>query len=423
MENIVDVLESRGFIDAVTSSELREIASKPLKVYAGFDPTSDSLHIGSLIPMMGLAWCQRCGHQPIAIVGGATGMIGDPSGKSSERKLLDEEAIQHNLRGIRKSLEKLLDFHDPVAPAKILNNADWFKGYGFIDFLRNIGKHFRIGPMLAKESVRLRLSTEEGMSFTEFSYPLVQAYDYLYLFDHHDVRLQMGGSDQWGNITAGCELIRKMRNETVYGLTFSLLTRSDGKKFGKTEEGAIWINSDKLSAYDFYQYFFRVADADVIKMMRLLTFMDLAEIKSIEEAMKESNYQPNSAQRRLAEEVTRIIHGEEGVKQAERVTQAAAPGAKTSLDVATLEALASEIPCKTMPKEEVLGVDIVDLFVSAGLQGSKSEARRLIEGGGAYVNNEKVSEENKIIQAIHLIDGRLLLLGLGKKKKVIIRLL
>ncbi len=423
MENIVDVLESRGFIDAVTSSELREIASKPLKVYAGFDPTSDSLHIGSLIPMMGLAWCQRCGHQPIAIVGGATGMIGDPSGKSSERKLLDEEAIQHNLRGIRKSLEKLLDFHDPVAPAKILNNADWFKGYGFIDFLRNIGKHFRIGPMLAKESVRLRLSTEEGMSFTEFSYPLVQAYDYLYLFDHHDVRLQMGGSDQWGNITAGCELIRKMRNETVYGLTFSLLTRSDGKKFGKTEEGAIWINSDKLSAYDFYQYFFRVADADVIKMMRLLTFMDLAEIKSIEEVMKESNYQPNSAQRRLAEEVTRIIHGEEGVKQAERVTQAAAPGAKTSLDVATLEALASEIPCKTMPKEEVLGVDIVDLFVSAGLQGSKSEARRLIEGGGAYVNNEKVSEENKIIQAIHLIDGRLLLLGLGKKKKVIIRLL
>lgn len=417
MDNVIEFLQKRGFIEAMTSEEVVELAEKPLTIYVGFDPTSDSLHVGNMVGIMALAWFQRFGHKTLALVGGATGMVGDPSGKSVERNLLDQETLEKNLKGITHSLETILDKERMV----IVNNYEWMKGYGYIDFLRGIGKHFRIGPMLAKESVKNRLQSEEGMSYTEFSYQLLQAYDFLYLSDHFGVTVQMGGSDQWGNITAGTELVRKMRGKTVYGLTFPLLTRSDGKKFGKSEEGAIWLNPEKLPPYDFYQYLFGVPDEDVIKLMRMLTFMELEEIMHIEQQMKRSDYHPNSAQKRLAEEVTRIVHGEKGVEEAKRITVAAAPGAKTTLDRATLSSLAEEIPSTTLDRSEILKISVVELFVKAGIVSSKSEARRLIKSGGLYLNNEKIEDETILIGEDHFIESDFLLLGVGKKKKMVVR--
>ena len=416
MKNILNTLEERGFIESKTGEEIHHLIEKPLTVYAGFDPTSDSLHLGNLVGIMGLAWFQRFGHTPIAIVGGATGMIGDPSGKNVERNLLDPATLKHNLQGIKRSLISVLK-----NDINILNNYDWFEGFGFIEFLRDIGKHFRLSTMLAKDSVKSRLSSEDGISFTEFSYQLLQAYDFVHLYDTHNVTLQIGGSDQWGNITAGTELVRKMRGVSVHGLTFPLLTRSDGKKFGKSEEGAIWLNSDKLPPYDFYQYLYRIPDADLPKMFRMLTFLDMAEIKKIEDQMKSETYIPNSAQKRLAEEVTRLVHEDKGVEEALRITQAAQPGSQTLLDRSTLLALTAEIPTITVDRSSIVNMKFVDFLVSSNILASKSEARRLIVGGGVYLNNEKVGNENLIIEDHQLIEGEFLLLGVGKKKKIVIR--
>lgn len=422
MKNVIDILESRGFIEAMTSDELRGHLDKPRAVYSGFDPTAESLHLGNFIPIMGLAWFQRCGHTSVALVGGATGMIGDPGGRSKERQLLDEATIKKNEKGIQKNLEGVLDFQNSDHPAILLNNYEWFKDFSFIDFLRDVGKFFRVGPMLAKDSVKARLNSEEGISYTEFSYQVLQGYDFLYLNDRYNVTVQIGGSDQWGNITAGSDLIRKVNNNTVYGLTFPLLTTSQGKKFGKSEEGAIWLSPDHLSPYQFYQYLYRTADADVIKLMRLLTFMDLEEIRVYEEQMKSSEYVPNTAQKRLAQEVTRIVHGEEGVETALRVTAAAAPGTNTALDARVLENVAADMPSRELGAEEILGVKLIDLIVRVELQASKGDARKLIRNGGVYLNNEKVLDENKTIAKEDLIDERLLLLAVGKKNKCLIRI-
>lgn len=420
MQNIIDVLKERGFIEAMTSEEIRALADKPLKVYCGFDPTSDSLHIGNMVAIMGLAWFQRCGHTPVAIVGGATGMIGDPSGKSSERQLLDSDTIQKNMVGIRKNLETILvqSENKPI----ILNNYDWFKKFSFIDFLRDVGKNFRIGPMLAKDSVRSRFNSEEGMSFTEFSYQVLQGYDFLHLYREHGVTVELGGSDQWGNITAGTDLIKKVLGKSANGITFPLLTRSDGQKFGKSEKGAIWLSPDKLSPYEFYQYLFRTADADVINLMRLLTFMDMPEIRRYEQMMKQPDYAPNTAQKRLAEEITRIVHGEEGLQTAQKVTQGAAPGANTVLDAQTLEALGKDMPSYTLPKTDLTDCKVIDLIVKVGMQSSKGEARKLIRNGGVYINNQQIQDENCQVSQDHLIDGRLILLAIGKKNKLLIRI-
>lgn len=416
MENVIDILQKRGFVEAMTSEELRTLTKYPVRVYCGFDPTSDSLHLGNMVAMMGLAWFQRSGHTPVAIVGGATGMIGDPSGKSSERQLLNAETIQRNTAGIKANLEKVLG-----NSALLLNNYDWFKNFSFIEVLREIGKYFRIGPMLAKESVRARMNSEEGMSFTEFSYQILQAYDFLHLCEHHGVTVQLGGADQWGNITAGTELIRKVLGKNAYGLTFPLLTRSDGQKFGKTEKGAIWLSPDRLSPYEFYQYLFRTSDADVIKLMRLLTFMEMDEIERYASQMKEEGYIPNSSQKRLAEEVTRIVHGEEGVSTALRVTQGAAPGSSTELNAAALEAIAADMPSRNLPLGEILQVKLVDLLVNIGMQASKGEAKRLIRNGGVSINNEKISDENYTLSEKHLVEQKLLLVAVGKKNKMILR--
>jgi len=420
MRNVIDVLQERGFIESMTSEEMRSIAEKPQRVYCGFDPTSDSLHVGNMVAIMGLAWFQRCGHTPVVIVGGATGMIGDPSGKTSERQLLNPEAIELNLAGIKKNLETILS-HPTVKPV-FLNNFDWFKSFSFIDFLRDVGKHFRIGPMLAKDSVKNRMNSEEGMSFTEFSYQVLQGYDFLHLYEKYGVTMQLGGSDQWGNIIAGTELIKKVSGKSAHGLTFPLLTRSDGQKFGKSEKGAIWLSPEKLSPYEFYQYIFRTTDADVIKLMRLLTFMDMAEIKKYEAMMKQTDYLPNTAQKRLAEEITRIVHGEEGLSKALKVTEGAAPGANTELNADTLEALSKDMPCHSISISEIINAKLIDIIVKVGILPSKSEARRLIRNGGVYVNNAQVQDENFAIDQNLLIDGRLLLVAVGKKNKVLIRI-
>ncbi len=422
MRNIIDVLEERGFIDAMTSEEIRQRANKPLRVYCGFDPTSDSLHIGNLVGIMGLAWFQRFGHTPVAIVGGATGLIGDPSGKSHERPILDENALKANIVGIQKNLESILNFQSSVNPALLLNNYDWYHNFSAIRFLSEIGRLFRVGPMLAKDSVKTRLQSDEGLSYTEFSYQVLQGYDFLHLLQNHDVEVQIGGSDQWGNITAGTDIIRKVAGKQCYGVTFPLLTTSDGKKFGKSEKGAIWLSPERLSPYEFYQYLFRTADADVVRLMCMLTFMEMTEIRSIETSMTQPGYIANTAQARLAEEVTRIVHGQKGLEIALMVTQGIKPGSDTALNAATLEALATDMPSKTVLRSDVVDVKLLDLLVHTGLQTSKSQARRLIESGGAYLNNTKIDNIDYTVSEEQLIEGKLLLLAVGKKNKLLVRI-
>jgi tyrosyl-tRNA synthetase len=423
MNNIIHVLQARGLIDTLSSDELIRAAEKPLKAYIGFDPTADSLHLGNLVGIMVLAHFQRHGHTPVVILGGATARIGDPSGKSKERPLLDNETVAKNVASIRKNFECVLDFNHPTAKPLMLNNDQWLGNFPLIDFLRDVGKHFRLGPMLAKESVRIRLDSEEGMSFTEFSYQLLQSYDFYHLFTHHGVALQMGGRDQWGNITAGIELTRKLAGQSCYGLSFPLLTRSDGKKFGKTEEGAIWLSPDKCSPYQFYQYLVRMPDSDVPKLMRMVTFMDLQEIEQIEKEMALPSYVPNSAQKRLAEELTRLIHGEEGLETALRVTKGAAPGADAALDAAQLKEILRDMPHASLKKEEVLGQKFADIAVKVGLLPSKSEGVRLIKNGGAYLNNQRLDDPDFRFESKDFIEGQFLLLASGKKKKILIKLL
>lgn len=413
MKNVITVLQERGFIDQMTSDELVKHVNGPIRAYIGFDPTADSLHLGNLVGIIALAWFEKYGHTPVAILGGATGRIGDPSGKSSERPLLDEKTLAHNMGRLESF------FHKILPRSIVLNNQDWLGSMSLIDFLRDVGKHFRMGPMLAKESVRARIQSEEGMSFTEFSYQTLQGYDFYYLNKHRGVTVQMGGSDQWGNITAGIEYNRKMGERPIYGLTFPLITRSDGKKFGKSEEGAIWLSEDRLSPYQLYQYLFRMPDADVIRLLKMLTFLDLSEIEAIEKQMRSPDYVPNTAQKRLAEEVVLFVHGKEGVASALRATEGMASGS-AKLSGAVLKELASDMPNVTLGKAEVVGQKFSDLSARLGLTPSKSEASRLIKNGGAYLNHERISDVSFVIEETHLIDGEFLILSAGKKNKLLI---
>lgn len=422
MSNIIECLKERGMVDALTSDELIKRADEPLKVYVGFDPTADSLHIGSLVGIVFLKWFQKFGHTPVVVLGGATGRIGDPSGKSVERPLLDDATIQYNVTRIRRHFEAVLDFFHPTARPIVVNNDQWFSQMTLVDFLRDVGKHFRVGTMLAKESVRSRMESDEGISFTEFSYQLLQAYDFYHLKTNHGVDVQAGGSDQWGNITAGIDLIRKISAKPAFGLTFPLLTRSDGKKFGKTEDGAIWLAADRCSPYQFYQYFVRVPDADVIKMMRMLTFMEMKEIREYEAMLAQPGYVPNTAQRRLAEEVTRMIHGEEGLQVALKVTESAAPGAKAALDADSFRAISQDMPNTALKFDEVVGHKFTEVAARIGLAASKTEALRLIQNAGAYLNNERVDDPHFLIGEDHLVGGEYLLFGAGKKKKILVNI-
>ncbi|XP_056699460.1 LOW QUALITY PROTEIN: tyrosine--tRNA ligase, chloroplastic/mitochondrial-like [Spinacia oleracea] len=424
--NVVEILEQRGLIESITSENLRSACSlkdshPPLKVYCGFDPTAESLHLGNLIGIIVLSWFQRCGHKPVAVLGGATGLVGDPSGKASERPDLDDVTLDKNIRGIKSILNKILSrFGDDKF--LILNNYDWWKDVSFLDFLKNVGKYARVGVMMSKESVRKRLESEQGMSFTEFSYQLLQGYDFLHLYKNEGIYVQIGGSDQWGNITAGTELIRKiLAVEGAYGLTFPLLLKSDGTKFGKSEEGAIWLSPALLSPYKFYQYFFTVPDSDVVRFLRILTFLEIEEIEEIERDMKRPGYVPNSAQRRLAEELTHFVHGEEGLKEAIKATEALRPGFETKLDWKTIEGIAEDVPSCCLAYDEVLKLSIVDISVLAGLLESKSAVRRMLKQGGLYLNNIRIDNESKKIEADDIVDGKVLLLSAGKKNKMVVR--
>lgn len=416
MENVIEFLENRGFVDNVTSDELKKVAETPFKAYIGFDPTADSLHLGNLVGIVALAWLEKFGHTAVALLGGATGKIGDPSGKSQERPLLSKEDLAKNVEGIRKQFERCLK--SPV----VLNNDDWLGSFSLIDFLRDVGKHFRVGPMMGKESVRSRFESEEGISFTEFSYQLLQGYDFYHLSEKEGIIAQFGGSDQWGNITAGIEFTRKITGKPIYGLTFPLLTRSDGAKFGKSEEGAIWLDPNKTSPYQFYQYLVRVADADVVQLLRMLTFIEIKEIEEYAAAIESGNFTPNAAQKRLAEEVTRFVHGEEGLQTALKVTEAAAPGSKATLDPEVLEEIAKDMPSTAMQLSDVVDQKYADVAAKSGLSSSKGEAVRLIKNGGAYLNNEKVEDQTLLIESKHVIGGKYLLFGAGKKKKILIKI-
>lgn len=365
------------------------------------------------------------------MIGGATARVGDPSGKSSERPELDPETLVNNTLGITDTIARILGNHrsqsqkfsGDLNSLAILNNYDWWKEFRFLDFLKQVGRFARVGTMMSKESVKKRLESEQGMSFTEFTYQLLQGYDFLYLFEKEGVNVQIGGSDQWGNITAGTDLIRKiLQVEGAYGLTFPLLLKSDGTKFGKSEDGAVWLSPSMLSPYKFYQYFISVPDADVVRFLKILTFLDMEEINDLERDMKKPGYMPNTAQRKLAEEVTRFVHGEDGLAEALKATEALRPGAETTLDWKTIEGIAEDVPSCSLAYDQVLNLSLVDLSVSAGLLESKSAARRLLKQGGLYLNNSRVDSENKKVGEEDIVDGKVLLLSAGKKNKVVVRI-
>lgn len=422
MKAILKQLNSRGLL---FDSTLKEMDVGPVKVYHGIDPSADCLHLGNLLGLIVLRHFQKMGHTPVLLLGGATGMIGDPSGKSKERSLLDERTLKHNISMIEVLVRKLLP-QEPGMPAPIfVNNYDWFASIKFLDFLRDVGKHFRLGNMLSKESVQNRLESSEGMSFTEFCYQTLQAYDFYHLFENEGVRVQCGGSDQWGNITAGCDLISRMSNKNgpVMGLVYPLLTRSDGRKFGKSEEGAIWLSSDRLSPYQFYQYALNTPDSDVIRFMKCLTFMELEEIEEYARGIKYQLHEPNRAQKRYAEELTLLVHGKKGLDEALVLTQAARPGALVDFDGASLEKVASMMPTFELSKKELEQKRLVDLLLASGMVESKAAGRKLIENRGCYINKEQVSDITRSLQMEDLIDGQYVVLSVGKKRRLLVKLI
>lgn len=421
--NVLNILRERGLLDACTSEgSLSEATQKPVRVYCGFDPTADSLHLGNLLGIVVLSWFQRCGHTPVVLLGGATGSIGDPSGKSVERPLLETKIIQSNTLKIGQNLEEVLGRESKYPPPLVMNNLDWFADMSFLDFLRNVGRYARVGTMITRDSVKTRLDSESGMSFTEFSYQLLQGYDFMHLFQNHEVTVQIGGSDQWGNIVAGSDLIRRtVAKDSVFGLTFPLLLKADGKKFGKSEDGAIWLSSERLSPFKFYQYLLNTKDEDVLRLMKMLTFLPLNEIETYSKLMNSKNYVQNSAQVRLAEEVTRFVHGEVGLQKAITATKGLLPGSDTELDIDVLESLIDVVPTAICARTDIIGIPIVDVAVKVGLRKSKAEVRRMIDGGGVRINNKKVLDVSTCISPEELIAGRMLLISMGKKNKFLIQ--
>lgn len=415
----------RGLLHQATDVEFipEWLRTGPRTLYAGFDPTAESLHVGSMLPLMTLRRFQRAGHRPIAVVGGATGMIGDPSGKSEERNLLSVDALERNVRGIAQQMERFLDFSPGNQSALLVNNFDWMRHYTFLDFLRDVGKNFPVNVMLAKDSVKNRLVRDDsGLSYTEFSYMLLQAYDFVYLNQYHHCELQIGGSDQWGNITAGIDLARRMRGVQLYGITCPLLTKADGSKMGKTESGAIWLSADRTSPYKFYQYWINVADEDAGKCLRMLTELPHAEIASLDQSRQESPHLRES-QRRLAESLTQLVHGDDGLTAARRATQIFFGEEITDLTEAQLTEIFADVPSRNVPRSELAGdgLTILDALIKSGLAASKSEARRTMEQGGAYVNNRRESSLDGRITLEHLAGRSVIVLRSGKKRYALLR--
>jgi len=421
--NFLDDLEARGLVFDATEGARDHFSAGAVTGYIGFDPTASSLHVGHLLPALALARLQRAGHRPIALVGGGTGMIGDPSGKSKERNLLTRETIEANVEGVREQLSKFLDFSGPSA-ARMVDNYDWLGSTNLLDFLRDVGKHFTVNYMLAKDSVSRRIEQEEGISFTEFCYMITQAYDFQVLNDRYGCTLQMGGSDQWGNITAGLELIRRTRGAAAYGVVFPLITTASGVKFGKTEEGAVWLDPARTSPFRFFQFWLNTDDRDADRYLKYFTFLPVDEIAGIM-TEHEANPAARVAQRRLAVEVTRLVHGDEGLERAERATGVLF-GSRTARDLGAAELLDvfADVPSTEIPRDRFggEGMPLIDLLVEGGVASSKSEARRLVTGGGIYLNGERIDSVDRFVRTDDAIDGSVLLLRKGRKDNHVVRL-
>lgn len=418
-----DDLEARGLIHSSSEGARERLRAGQATGYIGFDPTASSLHVGSLLPILALARLQRAGHRPMALVGGGTGMIGDPSGKSRERQLLTRAEVEANVDGIRAQLSRFLDFEGEYA-ARLIDNHDWLGSLGLIEFLRDVGKHFTVNYMLAKDSVSRRLGQEEGLSVTEFSYMLLQAYDFLVLSDRYGCDFQLGGSDQWGNITAGIELIRRTRGRAAHGIVLPLVTTSSGVKFGKTEAGTIWLDPDLTSPFRFYQFWLNTDDRDVERYLKSFTFLALDEIAAIV-AEHETNPAARSGQRRLAREVTHLVHGEVGLERAERATGVLFGNRDTrDLGAAELLDVFADVPATVLPRLRLEGggLGVVDLLAEAGITASKGEARRLISGGGIYLNGERLEGPEQRVRTDDAIEGRILVVRKGKKGHHVVKL-
>ncbi len=415
-ENAFTELKWRGMVyDYVEGIDVI-LRDQKVSLYNGFDATADSLHVGHMVPLLALARLQRFGHHPIALAGGGTSMIGDPSGKSSERQLLSRQTIEENIESIKLQLSHFLDFNVKSNPARILNNADWLLKLNLIEFLRDTGKHFTINYMLAKDSVKTRLEREEGISYTEFSYMLLQSYDFLHLHQHEKVVLQTGGSDQWGNITAGAELIRRITGNSAYGLVYPLITKSDGTKFGKTESGSVWLKPERTSPFKFFQFWLNSDDKDVVNYLKLFTFLPQQTIEELENSLKEKP-EEREAQKRLAKEVTAIVHGETALSRAEQATQVLFGGSLAGLSSNDIEEIFADVPSTLLSKTsfEMSGKPILDLLVDCGMVKSKGEARRSIQEGGINLNNVRVSELEQSVKTSDLIENRYLVLRKGRK--------
>jgi tyrosyl-tRNA synthetase len=451
--SIIDELKWRGLVaDCTDAAELEKKIAAPITLYCGFDPTADSLHVGNLVPLLALRRFQLLGHHPIAVAGGATGSIGDPSGKTAERQLLTKEILDHNIASVKVQLAKLLDFETKQNPARLVDNASWTQNISFLDFLRDIGKHFSVNQMVAKESVRARMEDREvGISYTEFSYMLLQAFDFMVLRRDADCELQIGGSDQWGNITAGIELTRKKLGKPVFGLTLPLITNADGTKFGKTEAGAIWLDPKRTSVYKFYQFWINTDDRDVIRYLKYFTFLSQAEIGSLEQAHAE-NPGGRVAHKALAKAATDLIHGEHATAEAIRVSEILFGGELDGIseeafnsfigDVSTtqdahdvivriapamealrnIESVEGKIPSRQIEMSRLAdaGLPLIEILVLSGLCASKGLARKDIEGGGIYLNNLRVISFQRAVTANDLVFGKHLLLRKGKKNYVVV---
>ncbi len=417
--DIIKELQWRGLVaDCTDSEELgKRISTGPVTLYCGFDPTADSLHVGNLVPLLGLRRFQLAGHNPIALAGGATGCIGDPSGKSAERTLLTRDDINRNIESVKGQLARLLDFEAKDNPARLVDNADWTANVSFIEFLRDIGKHFSVNMMVQKESVKARMEDREhGISYTEFSYMLLQAFDFYHLSKDAECELQIGGSDQWGNITAGIELTRKKLSRQVFGLTLPLITNADGTKFGKTEKGAVWLDPACTSIYRFYQFWIRTDDRDVTRYLKYFTFLPKEEIEALETAHIE-NPGRREAHKALAKAVTDMIHGEDATADAIKASEILFGGEISGISEANFSDVAAEVPSKEIPAAELEGdgAGLISLLVTAGLAKSNGEARRDIKGGGVYVNNEREQDEKCNVTSDSLLFGKYILLRKGKK--------
>lgn len=426
--NFVEELKWRGMIHDIMPGTGEQLEKEMTTAYVGIDPTADSLHIGHLVGVMMLRHFQNAGHRPVALIGGATGMIGDPSGKSQERNLLDEETLRHNQDALKQQLAKFLDFYsDKPNAAKLVNNYDWMKEFSFLEFIRDVGKHITVNYMMAKDSVKKRLSgdSRDGLSFTEFTYQLVQGYDFLKLYESHNCKLQMGGSDQWGNITTGTELIRRKTGGEAFALTCPLITKADGGKFGKTESGNVWLDPERTSPYAFYQFWLNTSDSDAEKYIKIFTLLQREEVEGLVVEHQEAPHQ-RKLQKRLAEIVTELVHGKEALETAIEASQILFGKAVTStlrkLDEKTLLAVFDGVPTFNISRQELSeGIGIIDLVAekTAALP-SKGEARRTIKGGGLGLNKEKVTADDKEVNISDLLNDKYLLVQKGKKNYYLI---